>query len=511
MHQVQLLTSLAMGTLAMLGEPLLARDGAIRAQVELHPIVTDQSVTALDVRMTIGTADQPNCTGADFSLAAPVVYAGVEGIADRMQDIQLVDAAGPAALAISDDPAAPGGFPYFRHFTPDRAVTCPFTLTYRAAVQPAGSRNGPPFGIRAVGRGVAGAGSGFMLVPQLPDDVEALVRWDLSGFGPGAAAAATFGDGDFALTGPISRLMQGWFIAGPVGRFPQTETKTAPLHAYWLGTPTFDADREMEWTANAYAFLKTYFGYLEQPEYRVFMRFLDTPPYGGATALDNSFMLSRGPLKPGETPAAPRRTLFHEMIHQWVGGIEAPQGVSSWFSEGLTTYYEYILPFRGGFEDGAAYLVGINRLARDYYTNPARGMSAREIAKVGFGDDRIRHMPYQRGAFYFADLDARIRARTAGKRNLETLVFQIFRERQSGQRFDHDRWIEAISAILGKSEGDRFAHVIIDGADIDTPANDAFGPCLERVPTQFGTDRGPIAGYSWNFRAGIEPGACRTW
>jgi len=511
MPVVRLLPTLAVSLLAWSAPPLLAQAAAIPADVELRPVAADGAVTAIDVRMTIGSADQPLCAGADFSLAAPIVYAGVDGIADRMQAITLIDGEGPVTLTIRDDAAAPGGFPYFRHFTPSRPVGCPFTLTYRALVQPAGGRNGPPFGIRAVGGGLAGAGSGFLLVPGVGSDVAARVHWDLSGLGAPASAASTFGDGDFSYRGPVAGLMQGWYMAGPLGRYPTDSTASGGLHAYWLGTPVFDAPRDMAWTARAYAYLKQYFAYLEQPEYRVFMRFLEVPPYGGATALDNSFMLSRGPLKPGEAAEAPRSTLFHEMIHQWVGGVDAPQGVSSWFSEGLTTYYEYVLPYRGGFIDLEAYRDGVNRLARDYYTNPARGMSAAEITKVGFGDERIRHLPYQRGAFYFADLDARIRARTGGQHNLETLLFRLFREREAGRKFDHGYWIDAVSKILGKDEGERFNRVILQGEDIADPASDAFGPCLEKVRTEFAIGSEPAKGYAWEITPGANGERCRSW
>lgn len=511
MSSVRLLPPLAACFFAFAGQAALAQEAPIPGRVVLRPVATAGEVTALDVRMTIGDASQPDCAGREFGLVAPVVYAGVAGIADRMQGITLEDRAGPVTLAIRDDPPAPGGFPYFRNFTAERAIACPFTLRYTAKVQPPGGRNGPPFGIRAVGGGLAGAGSGFMLVPGLDRDVAASVQWDLAGLGENASAASTFGDGDFVYRGPIAGLMQGWYIAGPLGRFPEGRPQPGGLHAYWLGKPVFDAPRDMAWTASAYAYLKQYFGYLEQPEYRVFMRFLEQPPFGGATALDNSFMLSRGPLKPDEAPQAPRSTLFHEMIHQWVGGIDAPQGVSSWFSEGLTTYYEYILPFRGGFIGLEAYRDGVNKLARDYFTNPARGMSAADITRIGFGDDRIRHMPYQRGAFYFADLDSRIRARTDGKSKLEDLLFRLFRDRQSGKTIDHRYWTDAVSEILGNDERERFERIILKGEEMAAPASDGFGPCLEAIATEFESDGKPRPGYVWKIRELIDPAGCQSW
>ena len=80
-------------------------------------------------------------------------------VADRVQDLTVTDAKGAVPLASVDDPAAPGGFPYFRHWTAQRPVSYPVTISYRSAVQPAGAPQGPPFGIRPSGGGVSGAGA----------------------------------------------------------------------------------------------------------------------------------------------------------------------------------------------------------------------------------------------------------------------------------------------------------------------------------------------------------------
>ena len=87
--------------------------------------------------------------------------------------------------------------------------------------------------------------------------------------------------------------MQGWYMAGPASRFPARGDVNG-FSAAWLGRPPFDAEPEMVWAADLYARLGETFRYLDPaPRYRVFMRFLETPPFGGGTALGNSFMLSR--------------------------------------------------------------------------------------------------------------------------------------------------------------------------------------------------------------------------
>src|SRR5687767_14137732 len=130
-----------------------------------------------------------------------------------------------------------------------------------------------------------------------------------------------------------------------------------------------------------YAYLGKAYAYLNSlPPYRVFVRTsrLNGPRSSGATALGNSFIFGAQPRQPGAAPQgnASRGTLTHEMGHMFVGGIEAPQGVVSWFSEGLNVYYTRLLPLRGGFVSIEEYGRDINSAFQSYFNNVARNLSA---------------------------------------------------------------------------------------------------------------------------------------
>lgn len=494
---VQAKMILGAGALALLTAAAPPEEAAIT----FRPVSENGAVAAIDVTMTL------EIDGA-LKLDAPIVYPGAPGTADRMRNITVTDKEGAVPLTISEDPPVPGGFPYFRHWQANRPVSGPVRVTWRALVMAPGGAGGPAFGIRAVDRGVVGAGSTLLLLPDRPSIATTRVHWDLSGLPSGSIAAMSHGDGDLVLSGPPSQLTQSWFMAGPLGRFPAAGQSDG-FSAYWLGTPTFDAPAEMAWTARAHSYLAQHFPHLKPTQpYRVFLQFREQPPFGGATALHQSFMLARGPLREGEERAAPRLTLFHEMIHMWVGGIEAPVGVSSWFSEGLTTYYQNLLPMKGGFISLDDYGREINELAESYYTNKARNWSAEAITKVGFTDEEIRHLPYRRSALYFADLDARIRAASKGKRDLETLLFPMFLARERGETFDQARWIAMVTAELGPQEKARFQRLILDGADTIEPRSDAFGPCFRREAATFTRDGKAVAGYRWVRAAGVADERC---
>lgn len=469
-------------------------------------------VTAIEVESVIraGLADDSR----PLSLSAPIVYAFVPGIADRVENLVASDVAGEIPLLQEDDPADPSGWPYYRHWRTGRGVSFPVTVRYRSLVRPADGRRGPPFCIRATAGGVSGAGSGFLVLPENVTSTTSAVRWDLADLAPGSRAVASFGDGDFELAGPPEELRQGWYMAGPYDRYPDGGD-AGGFSASWLGAYPFDARAEMELAGEAYAWLGEFFAYLDPPpRYRVFMRVVNDPEARSTgTALTNSFLHSRGPIKPeDEAGDAPRGTFFHEMIHLWAGAIEGPPARVSWFSEGLTSYYTNLLPMLGGFQTVAEYGEGANEIARNYYTNAARNMSADEIAAIGFREEMTRRLPYQRGALYFADLDAKIRAATQNAENLHSFMRGIFRMReQEGFRFDEDRWIDLVGERLGPSAREEFQDVVINGKTL-VPVTDAFGPCFERRPASYTTDAGDkVEGYEWVRVEAIADETCRKY
>ncbi|MGE0440123.1 MAG: hypothetical protein AB7L66_00600 [Gemmatimonadales bacterium] len=463
------------------------------------------AVTAIAVRMTI--SGLPDSAGRRFSLDVPITYAGVAGIADRVRDLMVADPSGAVPLTPEDDPADPSGFPFFRHLRAGRPVSFPVVVTYRA-LAPAEPLRGPPFGLYAAYGGVSGAGAGFLVLPEFETPVLHRVHWDLSDFPAGATAASSFGVGDFSLTVPPAALRQGWIMAGPLGSYPPAGA--GRFSAFWLGTPVWDPDAEMAWAGRMFRYLGDFYEYLPLPSYRVFVRV--APPgsrfNGSGTALDSSFMAGAEARAAGAPPSgeANRETFAHEMGHLFVGGIEAPPGIGSWFTEGLNTYYTRLLRMRGGFSSVADYLREVNDDFGTYYRSPARNFSADSIARIGFRDEDVRHIPYLRGSLYFAELDAQVRARSAGRRNLDILVRELFRRRAAGVRFDQAAWIDLVVGELGPAAREEFEGLILRGERTLVPASDAFGPCAERV-----AEPGAVGetGYRWVRKPGVDDEACR--
>jgi hypothetical protein len=187
--------------------------------VTLRPVREGgREVTAIDVRAEV--------RGGEFrgeqrlSIEAPVVYAGVAGIADRIRNVEIRDPSGQVPLTVGQDPPAQNaGYPYFRHWRADRDVTSPVTISYRSEPELGPFVMGPQFSFRAHDSGLSTAGSGFLAVPWGRGPATIRVKWDLSDLPLGSTAAATLGDGDFEVTGPTELLTQSFYMAGPLGRY----------------------------------------------------------------------------------------------------------------------------------------------------------------------------------------------------------------------------------------------------------------------------------------------------
>jgi len=444
-----------------------------------------------------------------FGIRAPIVYASVAGIADSVQDLVVRDAKGVVPLRHEDDPVNPGGFPYFRHWRAEREVVPPVIATYRARTR-ATAVSGPQFSLQAYGGGVSTAGSGFFALPEDSGIVyRTRLHWDLTELGENSIAASTFGDGDFELVAPPEQLLQGYYMAGRLGRLP-VRGATHGFTAYWLGTPPFDAKREMAWTAQMYAYLRTFFRDTTDDPFRVFVRVL--PGQGGypGTALLNSFMLGT-PVGSGDSVRlAPRETLTHEMVHHWAVGIDGPEGTVTWFPEGLATYYARLLPMKAGLDSVASFLRSVNNTARAYYTSPARNLPADSIGRAGFRVPSARNLPYARGSLYFADLDAQLRAASGGRRRLEDILFPIFDRVRRGERVTQSDFVEALVRDLGPPARAQFEAIIVRGETLVAAAN-AFGPCFDRKPTSFTVDGKSIDGYEWIRVASVPDDRCRAW
>lgn len=415
--------------------------------------------------------------GAPF-LMVPVKFAGVTAVPYSIDDIEAIDAAGAIPLQQTIDDPDEGGFLYYRRWSATRQVAGDVTLRYRAPIDLVVPRlgSGPPFDLRASGRGFSGAGSTFLIVPDSGDTVFQIgVEWNLQALEPGSIAVSSLGPGVANTFGPVNQLLFSYYMAGPLGHYP-ADGQHSGFAGYWIGTPRFDASEVMGWSNRAYDAMAAFFDDENPPPYTVLLR---GNPYqgGGGAALINSFLATYPDTQADAGDL--QETIAHEILHKWVGSIEGPPGSTSWFSEGMTVAYTRLLLLRAGLFSADEFLESVNSTATSYYTNAMNGLPNDRIAAGFWEDTRIRSLPYARGALYFADVDAKIRKKSGDARSLDDLLKSIRSTRDSGQVITSQTWLDLIGSELGTTGRDDF-EAMLSGELIVTDS-EAFGPCFKRV------------------------------
>jgi hypothetical protein len=493
---------------ALLGGIMLAvscvgyAEDAPSFSIVVKPLVTDGKVTALEVRQTF-SGDLP-AEGRPLVLRAPLGLFGVKSIADQISGLQVTDAEGKVALAVSDDPTQAGPVFGMRRWRALRKAVMPVSVQYRIATQPAGE-GGPPYGMKSSGAGVAGRGSGFLVLPENTTSRFTRFAWDLSALPPGSQGVITAGAGETIVPGPPSEVATQWMLAGPARVF--NSARSPRFHIYLLGVQPFDAASMIDWADRGYATLARTMKYLGAPEYRLFFRALDVPSYATGTGREagGGALMTAGNTLGKQSVDDVKTTVFHEMAHQWVGDLS---GAGVWFVEGLTTYLTAVLPCQYGMAESAFCANGINNHAADYYGSKARNWSLARIDAAGSNEESVRRVPYGRGMLYFGLVNTQLLEKSGGRRTVLDMLAPMFAARTHGVRLDEAAWEAALVQELGQSAVNDFRAYILDGSKTLVPPSGAFGACLTRKSIRMETDRQgeKVDGYEWQPISGCHPG-----
>lgn len=437
---------------------------------------TDGKITHMEVGLVMTPGDRS--LEKPFNLKAPVKYANVTGIADRIEGLQVWDKKGDVNLKTLEDVSDAGGMIIWRKWQALRPTSGTVKVLYRSRVPEPKPRRGPPFDLSLQGGGVSGAGCGFLALPDEPVSFMLRLHWDLEQLEPGSVGLSTLGDGDFKVQATMDQVVSCFFIAGPLGRYPD-QGQIDGFSSAWLGTPPFDVRDTMAWTAKSFAALRTFFRNMGPDVYRFFLIVGPENLGVGGTSLGNSFML----FAPTDAKLAgdPRGTIAHEMTHYWIGEMEGDGGDAFWFTEGLTVQYTSLLMYRAGLFTADEYIQDVNGTVARILTNPQRNLPNEKITELFWSDRNAQLVPYDRGSLYFAHVDAEIRSASNGKRSLDDVILSLFDRRKNGEKLTKDLWLEALKQVLGPSALSEFESIIIRG-DSFVPDPAAFGPEFERVP-----------------------------
>lgn len=412
----------------------------------------------IDITMTIPDVSAP--AGQPF-LSMPLFTPGLAR-PQVLRGLAVTDAAGPVRLT------AAGGEEGPRRWVPSRPIKGGVTVKYRLLAEniPA-LRGGPPTALRVDGDAVSAVGDTLLIAPAVKGDYRIALKWDVAAMGEGAEGVSSWGDGDVSLpAGPISRLGRAVYMAGHLGH----ETDGA-FSAVWAeGQPPFDPRPPMKWTAELHRKMSAYFKDKTEPPYRVFMRF-NPMNAGGGAALTHSFIITYGKNITGESF---KGILGHEMTHTWTAN-----DIGNWYDEGDAVYYQALIPWRSGLMTTDQYLADLNETAYRYFTNALRDLPEDQVAPRFWEDTRIRVLPYDRGAMYFAVLNGKVRRASGGKRGIDDLVQNMIQRARDGEPLSEQVWLDLLRKELGE-DGPAVHRNMMSGGLV-LPESEDFGPCFERV------------------------------
>jgi hypothetical protein len=352
-----------------------------------------------------------------------------------------------------------------------RAVKGELVIKYREPVENSPIiQGGPPIMPRIDGDGFSSVGGMFLVSPQITVPYRIAIDWDLSAMGAGAAAVSSYGDGNVELpAGPIARLNNCLFMAGHLKREPETKV-TSGFSSVWLGEPPFDPRPAMQWTAQLHASMSRFFHDKSEPPYRVLLR-LNPMNAGGGAAFPNSFLVTYGV---GVTGESLKSILGHEMTHTWTAN-----GLGKWYSEGNAVYYQALIAWRAGLITAGQFLEDLNKTASRYYTDPLKDTPDEQIAPRFWEDTRIRVLPYDRGAMYFAVLNGKIGRSSRGKHSIDDLIQAMIDRSRAGQPVTEAIWLDMLRKEIGE-DGPAVHHAMMAG-QLMLPESDDYGPCFRRT------------------------------
>lgn len=460
---------LAFALIAAFATPTLRAQNAPLMTVLIKPGVMSEAVGKGDLDVTM------NIPNMNVAAGQPLLSMGmfVPGLArpQTLASLSVRDASG--SVPISDGSAGNSGTARLAppgKWTSTRAVKGDVVVTYRLIAEniPA-LAGGPPIGVRIDGDGFSSTGEAFLMAPSVSGAYRISLKWDLSAMGAGAEAVSSYGDGDVTFpAGPVARLGSGLYMAGHLKHEPRNPT--GAFSAVWVGEPKFDPRPAMQWTAKLHTAMSKFFKDETEPPYRVFLRY-NPMNAGGGAALTHSFIVTYGT---GVTGEGLKSILGHEMTHTWTANE-----IGSWYSEGNAVFYQALLPWRAGLMTADEYLEDLNTTASRYYTNALKDTPEDQVAPRFWEDTRIRVLPYDRGAMYFAVLNGKIRKKSGGKRSIDDLIQTMIVKARESKSLSEAVWLDVLRAEIGE-EGPAVHRSMMSGG-LMLPESDDFGACFRRT------------------------------
>jgi predicted metalloprotease with PDZ domain len=290
-----------------------------------------------------------------------------------------------------------------------------------------------------------------------------------------------------------------------------------PYQTQIKGKPVFVAMRGEGWQFSDSAFVervntivsmeRTFWSDFSEPYY-----FVSLIPFGGdsgynGTSLHQAFMLAMTPAMPFENSL--EVLMAHEYFHHWNGTRivlkEVVPQENSWFSEGFTEYYTYLLLYENGILSYEQYVAQANKMISDYYLSPVRNEDKTTHGTHYWSSSDYQQIPYKKGFVYALYIDHLIRTTSHGKYSLNNVMFDLRDLQMKQVSLTDSTFTDLVNRYTGKDISDMQHHYIDQGATIPVEAGSLKNTAL--VTTEVGSfEVGFDVDASWEARMviGVE-------
>lgn len=335
-------------------------------------------------------------------------------------------------------------------------------------------------------------GETALLVPEWLDVAQARdIRLTLKGFTERGGKTAT----SFDATPPgepirlsLDRFRHGLILAGNI-RVHEKLIRGRPLRIAFFGDDWGFKDEEfVELAARIVSTEREFFRDDGDPHYLISVVPTGKPdPRSfsmGGTGLTDCFALfmQRGATLAADSPKRlmVAKLLAHEYFHHWNGqkiGMEGPEQLVYWFSEGFTDYYAARMLLRAGLIDAPQWVAWLNENLAEYWTNAARHATNEAIRGNFWTNRELQNLPYCRGEVVALLLDSEIRKCSGGARGLDQFLFEVLEAARAGEKVSTERLLARVARWTSAEFAAALRRVIEHG-EMPAVPGDLFAPAL---------------------------------
>ncbi|MBV6864106.1 hypothetical protein [Xanthomonas euvesicatoria] len=463
-----------MTTISTAGPPTDGKkSGPVSLDLLLSPVITKDGGHSIRVTYKLLGNNNDSPLVLQWDLLAPTPGRST----DEVENLKVNDSTGPLTMKSSPD-----NYNLNILYKSDRRPIGPVSVSYTVSPADPSAPNGRGAHrefIVASG-GFTTTGDGILMLPKLESDVNLRLHWKLP---HGFEAASSFGYGDITTQRQSWEILNSFYLSGKLNKFHFSAGKI-DFNVYGLGNNDVNLSNLFSWSAREYEVTRHLFPDPTEKSFRAFYRSFDGGPLDSGRADSNGLLLYIAPTHSEQLAMSNLKQIAaHEMIHVVQPRFD-DEANSLWFLEGSANYLSMAIPFESGLISREDYLQQINAEANRYYGNSRRNIPNSSIPDEMWKSPDSSTVAYNRGAIYFADLDARVRSKSHGKATVITLMKEL--QEMSNQNKPHGlvQWREIVERHAGK-EGAEALDAMLAGRTI-FPVAGTFGQCLEAKKTEIG-------------------------